>query len=96
MASDRKKPLGFFSHVISFIQPGSLQLRDPAHACNDEFLMPIEIERKFLVANDGWRASVTGIEKLRDGLVGAMDGAKVRVRIGQNNASLTVKSRLSE
>ena len=55
--------------------------------------MPVEIERKFLVANEGWRSSVTGIEKLRDGLVGVLDGAKVRVRIGQNNASLTVKSR---
>jgi adenylate cyclase len=54
--------------------------------------MQIEIERKFLVANDGWRSSVTGIERLRDGLVGELNGAKVRVRIGQTNASLTVKS----
>ena len=54
--------------------------------------MPVEIERKFLVANDGWRSSVTGSEKLRDGLVGELNGAKVRVRIGQKNATLTVKS----
>jgi len=54
--------------------------------------MPVEIERKFLVANDGWRSSVTRIEKLRDGLVGELHGAKVRVRIGQTSATLTVKS----
>ena len=55
--------------------------------------MGFEIERKFLVANDGWRASVTDVEKLRDGLLGELNGAKVRVRVGQNSATLTVKSR---
>ena len=57
--------------------------------------MQIEIERKFLVVNDSWRSSVTDIEKLRDGLVGNSNGAKVRVRVGQKSASLTVKSRRS-
>ncbi len=53
--------------------------------------MGFEIERKFLVANDGWRASVTDVEKLRDGVLGELNGAKVRVRVGQNSATLTVK-----
>jgi adenylate cyclase len=54
--------------------------------------MRIEIERKFLVANDGWRSAVTNVERLRDGLVGESNGAKVRVRLGEKSASLTVKS----
>lgn len=57
--------------------------------------MRFEIERKFLVANDGWRSAVIDVERLRDGLVGESNGAKVRVRIGQKSASLTVKSRRS-
>jgi hypothetical protein len=36
--------------------------------------MPVEIERKFLVADDGWRSAVIDSEKLRDGLVGEFDG----------------------
>ena len=57
--------------------------------------MGFEIERKFLVANDGWRSSVTDSERLRDGLVGESNGAKVRVRVSGKSASLTVKSHRS-
>jgi CYTH domain-containing protein len=39
--------------------------------------MPIEIERKFLVANDGWKASVVKISRIRDGLVVSENGRKV-------------------
>ena len=53
--------------------------------------MPVEIERKFLVANDGWRSAICDSEKLRDGLIGEFDGCKVRVRLGGNRASIAVK-----
>ena len=53
--------------------------------------MPVEIERKFLVANDGWRSAICDSEKLRDGLIGEFEGCKVRVRLGGNRASIAVK-----
>lgn len=53
--------------------------------------MPVEIERKFLVVNDGWRSAIRESEKLRDGLIGEFDGCKIRVRLGHNRASIAVK-----
>jgi adenylate cyclase len=55
--------------------------------------MPVEIERKFLVLNDSWRAHVTRSERLRDGLVAASDDRKVRVRLYEDRATLTVKTK---
>lgn len=54
--------------------------------------MPIEIERKFLVVSETWRHAVQRSENLVDGLVAASDGRKVRVRLYENRATLTVKS----
>ena len=54
--------------------------------------MAIEIERKFLVADQGWRNLATKSQRLRDGLIAHSDGHKVRVRTYQNRATLTVKS----
>jgi CYTH domain-containing protein len=54
--------------------------------------MSLEIERKFLVVNDRWRASIIDSDLIRDGLISERDGAKVRVRVGQSCACLTVKS----
>jgi adenylate cyclase len=56
------------------------------------FAMSFEIERKFLVVNDGWRASVIDSDVIRDGVVSEHNGAKVRVRLGRAGAWLTVKS----
>ena len=53
--------------------------------------MPIEIERKFLVANDHWRSAAIKSDKLVDGLIGEFNGSKIRVRIGQHETSLSVK-----
>ena len=61
--------------------------------------MGIEIERKFLLANDDWRAAVTsskpiaqgyliGVQALRDGAA----RASVRVRISGEQAWLNIKS----
>ncbi|MEO3471261.1 CYTH domain-containing protein [Roseomonas sp. CAU 1739] len=43
--------------------------------------MKHEIERKFLVMNDDWRAGVTRMVRLRDGLVATFGAGKVRVRV---------------
>lgn len=53
--------------------------------------MRLEIERKFLVAGDGWRAAATSIRQLKDGLVGHFARGKVRVRLDGERAWLTVK-----
>lgn len=53
--------------------------------------MPIEIERKFLIANDTWKASVTKSVRLRDGILAFCNGRKVRIRFYDDHATLTVK-----
>lgn len=53
--------------------------------------MNFEIERKFLVANDTWRNSVSQSEKLRDGLIARFGEGKVRVRITNDKALITIK-----
>ena len=61
--------------------------------------MPIEIERKFLLANDGWRAAIERSEPLAQGyLVGAQalrEGharASVRARLADGQAWLNIKA----
>jgi CYTH domain-containing protein len=53
--------------------------------------MSIEIERKFLVANDGWTSAVVRTIHIRDGLVVMEDGRKARVRIAGDVATLALK-----
>jgi len=55
--------------------------------------MPLEIERKFLLANDGWKSRVTQQIRIRDGLIASNNGNKARVRIADSNATITLKSR---
>jgi CYTH domain-containing protein len=54
--------------------------------------MSLEIERKFLVAHDGWKSSVARSVKIKDGLVSMFNGRKTRVRMIDGHATLTVKS----
>ena len=55
--------------------------------------MPNEIERKFLVASDDWKKLATHNVRIRDGLIAASYGQKVRVRIAGHKATITVKGR---
>ena len=62
--------------------------------------MGIEIERKFLVAGDGWRAGAERVQAMAQGYLndlGAVEGgtqkASVRVRIEGDRAFLNLKSR---
>jgi CYTH domain-containing protein len=60
---------------------------------NCEESMAVEIERKFLVRSDSWRDQVTHREEIRDGLIAVADSRKVRVRICDQRATLTVKAK---
>jgi CYTH domain-containing protein len=51
----------------------------------------LEIERKFLVANDEWRSSAVRNVRIRDGLIAVYKDRKVRVRIAGDIATVTVK-----
>jgi len=53
----------------------------------------LEIERKFLVANDGWKSAVTRTIRIRDGLIANNNGHKARVRIADSLATIALKSR---
>ena len=53
--------------------------------------MGCEIERKFLVASEDWRSAVIGSHRLRDGLLARFGEGKVRVRVSDDTAWITVK-----
>lgn len=53
--------------------------------------MPVEIERKFLLAHDGWREGISHSVRLRDGMLAFYDGRKIRIRFYDQKATLTVK-----
>lgn len=56
--------------------------------------MIVEIERKFLVLDDGWKAAVTGARRIRQGYVAEGSSLTVRVRaIDGEPGRLTLKSR---
>jgi len=52
---------------------------------------PVEIERKFLVANDEWRQSANRSVNIRDGLIAVYKDRKVRVRISDDIATVAIK-----
>lgn len=53
--------------------------------------MAIEIERKFLVQNDGWRDLARPGQRMRQGYIGGMEKASVRVRQTADRAWLNIK-----
>jgi adenylate cyclase len=54
--------------------------------------MPREIERKFLLKSDAWRAAAERRERMSQGYVAGSDRASVRVRIAGASAALNIKS----
>jgi CYTH domain-containing protein len=52
---------------------------------------PVEIERKFLIVDDAWKHCVVRSVTIRDGLIAAYKGRKVRVRISDQLATITIK-----
>ncbi len=57
--------------------------------------MGIEIERKFLVKNDDWKADVQRSEPFRQGYLLNDKDVSVRVRLTDNGAQLTIKGATS-
>lgn len=58
--------------------------------------MAVEIERKFLVNDDGWRANVTRTRHIRQGYLAQEGATTVRVRcIAGKRAALTIKGATS-
>jgi adenylate cyclase len=52
-----------------------------------------EIERKYLLKDDGWRRHVTRTERMRQGYLSSSDGVTVRIRsIDERIGLLTIKS----
>ncbi len=51
-----------------------------------------EIERKFLLASDGWRAEISHCEAMRQGYLAAKSQCSIRVRIAGEHAFLNIKS----
>ncbi|MDH4273547.1 MAG: CYTH domain-containing protein [Gammaproteobacteria bacterium] len=54
--------------------------------------MAIEIERKYLILNEDWRASVTHAAQYRQGYLTQSGPASVRVRIEGRRAFINIKS----
>jgi len=54
--------------------------------------MPIEIERKFLLANNNWREQVSSSHRIRQGYMGEIDKASVRIRVQGKKANINIKS----
>jgi CYTH domain-containing protein len=48
--------------------------------------MPVEIERRFPVEGDAWRAAVRRRERCAQGCVGGSELCPVRVRVGDGQA----------
>ena len=57
--------------------------------------MAVEIERKFLVRGDGWRAGADAGRRMRQGYLTDGDRLSVRVRVAGDEAWLNVKHALS-
>ncbi len=54
--------------------------------------MGIEIERKFLVLDDRYKAAATKVEKMEQGYLGKLGRASVRIRRHDDQATLNIKS----
>ena len=54
--------------------------------------MAREIERKFLITSEAWRAAVSRSVKMTQGYLASNDKASVRVRIEGHEAKLNIKS----
>ena len=54
--------------------------------------MPIEIERKFLLTNNNWRNHVKTSYRIRQGYMGEIDKASVRIRVQDEKANINIKS----
>ena len=79
-------------HCVGFrprFRTGPLDRHERAITVTDH-AQNIEIERKFLVAGDGWQGQVEGT-RYRQGYLATSASATVRVRVGGGTAFVTIK-----
>jgi adenylate cyclase len=62
------------------------------NAKSDGIFMAIEIEHKFLLANDDWRSAVQKSIKYKQGYLSSQPTSSIRVRISDKQAWLNIKS----
>jgi adenylate cyclase len=55
--------------------------------------MATEIERKYLIANDGWRDQADEGIQITQGYMGGNDKSSIRIRINGDSANLNIKSK---
>lgn len=55
--------------------------------------MAIEIERRFRVSSDAWRAEVARSSRITQGYLAITEAAVIRVRVRDDNGYVTIKSR---
>jgi adenylate cyclase len=54
--------------------------------------MAIEVEHKFLLANDDWRKHIQRSVKYRQGYLSSMPTSSIRIRVSDDHAWLNIKS----
>ena len=54
--------------------------------------MGVEIERKFLIKDDSWRAEVVKSTRYRQGYLTSVETCSIRVRIAGDKATINIKS----
>ena len=54
--------------------------------------MATEIERKFLLRDDSWRAQAQRAEHMRQGYLAGSEHCSIRIRVTDNDARLNIKS----
>jgi adenylate cyclase len=55
--------------------------------------MAIEIERRFRISGDAWRANVAGSTRITQGYLAITESAVIRVRVRDEKGYVTIKSR---
>src|SRR5262249_14041134 len=74
----------------------ALDVVEVRHEVKRGWRMSFEIERKFLVRGEGWRAQALERIHIRQAYLATEGKASVRVRIKDKRATLTIKSRAPE
>ncbi len=73
---------------------GFVRTLSQSHILPRDKVLGIEIERKFLIENESWRAEVVSSKDIRQGYLSTGQGRSVRVRLVGDLAKLTVKKRV--
>lgn len=72
-------------------KPG-LRLSATSNNAKNEIVMAIEIEHKFLLANDNWRQHIQKSIKYKQGYLSSQPTSSIRIRITDKQAWLNIKS----